>query len=59
MLHNAVAHAPEHDRGDITAATRADNDEVVTAGFRLVKDGFGRRAVDAEGTRGEALQQLG
>jgi hypothetical protein len=45
LVHNAVADATEHDRGDITAAARADNDEVVTAGFRLVKDGFGWRAV--------------
>jgi hypothetical protein len=59
VVHNAVADAPGHDRGDITAAARADNDEVVTAGFRLVKDRFGWRAVDAEGARGEALRQLG
>lgn len=59
VVHDMVADAAEHDRGDIPAAARADDDEVVTPGFRLVKDGFGRRAVDAEGARGKALRQLG
>ena len=59
VVHHGVADATEQDGGDVTAVARADDDEVVTPGFRLVKDGFGRHAVDAEGGRGEAPRQLG
>ncbi len=58
VVHDAVTDTAEHDRRQVTATSRAENDEVMATDRGLVQDHLGRRAVHNQRLGGNARRNV-